>query len=400
MSEKRRDKKGRILHNGEIQMPDGRYRFKYLGPNGKEIAIYSWRLVSTDITPAGKKDSEPLRELEKQIQKDIFDNIDTRASNITVLQLVKKYIATKKGVRRNTQNGYHTVLTLLENDSFGRKIIANVKKSDAKTWLIKLQEDDGRSYNSVRVVGGVLRPAFQLAVDDDFIRKNPFSFSLKDVIVNESLKREALSEDDEKKFLEFIKVDGVYKKYYEVIYILFKTGMRISEFCGLTMDDINFDDHSINIDHQLLKTSKVGYYIEKTKTKNGTRVIPMTDDVEECFRTLIAKRKTPLKEPIVDGYSGFLFFNRERSITHAYLWNQYFKRIVEKYNRLNKDSQIPKVTPHICRHTYCSNMAKSGINPKALQYLMGHSSISVTLNIYTHLNYNDIKEEVHRINNA
>ena len=59
--------------------------------------------------------------------------------------------------------------------------------------------------------------------------------------------------------------------------------------------------------------------------------------------------------------------------------------------------QMPVITPHVCRHTYCTNMAKSGMNPKALQYLMGHSDISVTLNTYTHVNLEDAREEVARI---
>ena len=58
---------------------------------------------------------------------------------------------------------------------------------------------------------------------------------------------------------------------------------------------------------------------------------------------------------------------------------------------------MPVITPHVCRHTYCSNMAKSGMNPKALQYLMGHSDISVTLNTYTYVNLEDAREEVARI---
>ena len=59
--------------------------------------------------------------------------------------------------------------------------------------------------------------------------------------------------------------------------------------------------------------------------------------------------------------------------------------------------QLPKITPHVCRHTYCSNMAKSGMNPKVLQYLMGHSDISVTLNTYTHLKLDDAKEEIEKL---
>ena len=59
--------------------------------------------------------------------------------------------------------------------------------------------------------------------------------------------------------------------------------------------------------------------------------------------------------------------------------------------------QIPKITPHICRHTYCSNQAKAGMNPKTLQYLMGHSDIGVTMNTYTHLGLDDAKNEMIRM---
>lgn len=153
--------------------------------------------------------------------------------------------------------------------------------------MIKLQKKDGRSYSSIHSIRGVLRPAFQLAVDDDLIRKNPFSFQLVDAVVNDSVRREAISREEERKFLKFVKEDAHFSRYYEGIYILFKTGMRISEFCGLTVSDIDFKEHKINIDHQLQKKSKIGYYIEETKTESGTRVLPMTADVEECFKKLL-----------------------------------------------------------------------------------------------------------------
>ena len=67
-----------------------------------------------------------------------------------------------------------------------------------------------------------------------------------------------------------------------------------------------------------------------------------------------------------------------------------------RYNEIYK-VQMPNITPHVCRHTFCSNMAKSGMNPKTLQYIMDHSDISVTLNTYTHLNYDDAEEEMQKV---
>ena len=93
MSEKRRDSKNRILRTGESQEADGRYKFRYIDGNGKRKTVYSWRLVATDSIPAGKKDNAPLREQEKAINRDLDDMITPDGAGLTVLDLVKKYIA-------------------------------------------------------------------------------------------------------------------------------------------------------------------------------------------------------------------------------------------------------------------------------------------------------------------
>ena len=271
MSEKRRDHRGRILHNGEIQLSDGRYRFKYVDEMGKERCVYSWRLDHNDATPKGKRRTLSLREMEKKIQADHFEQIATNGGNMTVLELVEKYTSTKTGVRPTTVAGYGTVINLLKKDPFGKRRIDTVRISDAKCWLIHLQQVEKKSYSSIHSIRGVLRPAFQLAVDDDLIRKNPFQFQLMEVVVNDSVTREAISRAQERKFLRFVKEDPHFCRYYEGIYILFKTGLRISEFCGLTISDIDFKEHTINIDHQLQKKSKIGYYIQEPKPTSGTK---------------------------------------------------------------------------------------------------------------------------------
>ena len=136
MSVKRRDNKNRILRTGESQEADGRYKFRYIDANGKRKTVYSWRLVATDSVPAGKKDNAPLREQEKVINRDLDDDIVPDGGGMTVLQLVKKYTATKTGVKHTTRAGYGTVINLLEKDPFGAKRIDKVRLSDAKEWLI------------------------------------------------------------------------------------------------------------------------------------------------------------------------------------------------------------------------------------------------------------------------
>lgn len=395
MSEKRRDNRNRILHTGESQRQDGRYAYKYTDLNGKAQFVYSWRLDKNDRAPAGKPRDLSLREKEKQIQQNLFNHITPNGGDLTVLELVKKYLSLKVNVRHNTQANYTFVTNILTKEDFGKLRIDKVKLSDAKAWLIKLQKD-GRGYSTIHSVRGVVRPAFEMAFQDGLITKNPFSFELATVVVNDSVTREAITRQQERAFLNFIREDKCYSKYYDGIYILFNTGLRISEFCGLTMSDIDFKNKRIRVDHQLQRNRKMEYIIEDTKTKSGERYVPMSAEVIACFRRIIENRKTPEKEPMIDGYTGFLFLDKNEMPMVALHWEHYFKHILNKYNSIYK-VQLPKITPHVCRHTFCSNMAKSGMNPKTLQYIMGHADISVTLNTYTHLKFDDAKVEFERV---
>ena len=217
---------------------------------------------------------------------DLDSQLDPVGKNITVVELVERYLRTKTGVRDSIRAGYRTVQRILDKESFGEKKISQVKVSDAKLFLIELQSD-GRGYSSIHSIRGVLRPAFQMAVDDDVLHKNPFGFELAAVIVNDSVTGEAITKEQMRKLRKFIHDDNVYCKYYEVVYILFHTGMRISEFCGLTLKDIDLANRIINIDHQLLKTSEMKYVIEGTGANAGTRKLPMTEDVFRCFQAII-----------------------------------------------------------------------------------------------------------------
>ena len=113
-----------------------------------------------------------------------------------------------------------------------------------------------------------------------------------------------------------------------------------------------------------------------------------------CF--FIEDRNAPKVEKSIDGYSGFLFYDDNGMPLVAMHWQHRFNHMVGRYNDIYR-VQMPNITPHVCRHTYCSNMAKSGMNPKTLQYLMGHSDISVTMNVYTHIGFDDAEEELKRM---
>ena len=399
MSEKRRDNRGRILHVGESQRQDGRYAYKYKDLNGDYKYVYSWKLDKNDRAPAGRARDLSLREKERQIQQDLFKRIVPNGGDLTVLDLVEKYLSLKVNVRHNTRANYNFVLNIIRKEDFGKMRIDKVKQSDAKAWLIKMQKVDGRGYSSIHSIRGVVRPAFEMALQDDLINRNPFQFELATVVVNDSVTRDAITRAQERAFLKFIQEDKCYSKYYDGIFILFNTGLRVSEFCGLTISDIDFKKKRIRVDHQLQRARNMEYIIEDTKTKNGERFVPMSPEVIACFRRVITNRKKPAKEPMIDGYTGFLFLDKNEMPMVALHWEHYFKHIRTKYNKIYR-IQLPKITPHVCRHTFCSNMAKSGMNPKILQYIMGHADIGLTLGTYTHLKIEDAQEEFDRVMEA
>ena len=384
---KRRDDKGRLLRMGEYQRKDGRYVYKYKDCSGRVRCLYASRLESKDPYLGGRKRLPALRELEEEILQNQWNGVLDFGGDITVLELAERYVETRQSVRESTRAGYKTVLNILRNDPFGKIRIDKVKLSDAKLWILKLNKD-GRRYSSIHNIRGVLRPAFNMALEDDLIRKNPFEFPLGSVVADDSKKREALTPEQEETFLNFVKEDQHFCKYYDGIYILLNTGLRISEFCGLTPEDVDYEKECIHVRGQLVRPSNMITAYEPTKTASGVRDVPMSEEVMECFRRITENRKKPFMEPEVDGKTGFYWLDKDERPLLALHWEHYFKRIVDKYNN-HYTEKLPRITPHVCRHTFCSKMARQGMNAKNLQYIMGHSEIGITLDTYTHLSFSD-----------
>ena len=382
---RRKDNKGRILRTGESQRKDLIYQYRYTDALGNRKCIYA-------------SDLKILREKEDELQRSLEDGLDYAGGEITVYELLQRYLSLKCGVRYNTKVGYGFVMNIVQKEPFGARKIRDIKVSDAQRWMIKLQKE-GKGYSTLTSIRGVVKPAFQMAYNEEVVRRNPFDFKLTDVVVNDSQKRISLTEKQQKVWMNFIREDKSYSKYYDEFVVLLGTGMRVSEFCGLTLQDLDFQNRRIRVDHQLIRERGGKYYVEETKTSSGRRFLPMNETVYDSLKKMLGHRPEVKTEPMVDGKCGFLFLDQNGNPTVAMHWEHYFNHICTSYNKLYRE-QLPNITPHVCRHTFCSNMAKSGMNPKTLQYLMGHSDIGVTLNTYTHVQYDDVEIEMKRVVNA
>ena len=142
MAEKRRDNKGRVLRSGESQRSDGKYEYKYADSNGERHSVYSWKLVATDKVPEGKQGGTSLRDMEKQIQKDLEDNLliyQTR--KMTLNSFWAQYIELKKELKESTRTNYVYMYDNYVRPDFGKKNITTIKYSDVKKFYKRVQAE-------------------------------------------------------------------------------------------------------------------------------------------------------------------------------------------------------------------------------------------------------------------
>ena len=373
MPGKRKDNRGRVLRKGESQRANGTYDFRWKDKQ-KTRCVYA-------------KTLDELRQKEAEIQRDIAEGIDYSAGEMIVSDLVDKYISLKRKAKTNTLRAYSSPVNRIHKDPFGKKRIRDVKKSDAQAWFIRLH-DNGLKRNTISVMKSVLQPAFEMAVDDDAIRKNPFRFNLSELLPDDQEKRRALTAEQQKKLLDFV-AEQKRDLYYDDIVILIETGLRISELYGLTFKDVDFEKRLLHVRRQLCRTAEQPYFICPPKTDHGIRTIPLTQKAIDAFSRVIENRPRPKLEMMIDGCTGFLFLDSyERPKVESHLAN-YMRSLMRKYRKQYRDN-MPNVTPHMLRHTFCTNTQESGLDIRCVTALMGHSEPDITM-IYTHLSYEYIE---------
>lgn len=378
---RRKDNKGRLLKTGESQRKDGRYAYKYQDKNGKSKFMYSWRLTDTDPVPKGKRFGRSLRDLERDLQRDLFDGIDSSGKKMVLWQLYEKHNALKPNVRQSTETGRKYLMDILKSDTLGNMPIESIKPSDTKEWAIRMKKN-GYSYQTINNHKRSLKACLYTALNDDLVRKNPFNWNLSDVLEDDTIHKTALTDEQVNALLSFLKIDDVYKKYYNAIVVLLYTGLRISELCGLTVSDIDFEQGFIRVNHQI-NYDKGKYSINEPKTDSGIREIPMLEPVRKALMDEI-KGRIDVQQILIDGYSDFVFLNQKSLPMYAHCYSNAFSSLIKKYNKYHKGDELPLITPHTLRHTFCTNMANKKMTPNTLQYVMGHKNITMTLGYYTH----------------
>ena len=208
MTDRRRDSKGRILKNGEVQRPDGRYMFRYVDAEGNRQTVYSWKLVETDAVPSGKRCKEALRDMEKRIQRDLEDHIRTvDASTTTVNDLFASFMRLRTDLKETTRCNYIQLYGTHIRPSLGSKKLKSVKFSDIQKLYITMMQELGLKASTVQSVHSILYQMFDTAVMDNVIRTNPCANvlkSLRRMFSMEQEKRHALTVEEQAELIRYV----------------------------------------------------------------------------------------------------------------------------------------------------------------------------------------------------
>lgn len=401
MAEKRKDNKGRNLLKGEGQRSNGRYYYQYKDTLGHAKVVYDW-------------DLSELRNKEKQIHKDLEDGINGTASKMTLNQLFDLYISLKDSgsLKESTKSNYIGMWNYhLRNSELGNAEIKNIKTSHIMRFYKGLK-DKGLSNSTIKFFHTILVPCFNLALDDDMIRKNPVKKDCIKPYKGKAKVKEALTREEQKNLLEFMENSNIYNTYVPMIKYMIGTACRIGEVIGITWNDVDMKNRKIFIDHQLIykkaSDGKTRFMITDPKSESGHREIPMTNDI---FEALSMQRKYNLymgipRDYMVDGYNRFIFTTKTGKPIAPNGFNNVMKNVVGAYNKqetilAESENRQPVLLPHISAHTFrhtgCTRMAEAGIDIKVLQNIMGHSDISITMDVYNHVNEDRIQNELEKL---
>lgn len=391
MAKRRKDNKGRVLKDGENQRNNGSYQFRWTDSAGKRQYVYA-------------KTLEELREKQADILRDVLDGIRTDKKNLTINDLYDRWVKLKRGLKENTFQNYKYMYTQFVEPNFGNRKIVDLKRTDVRAFYNRLADDQALKVSTIDSIHTVLHQVLELGVDDDYLRHNPSDNALKELKQarnTDTAKRKALTLAEQERFLDYLRSQREYQKWYPIFTVMLWSGMRIGETAGLVWEDVDFENDTISINKTLvyydkgevIDGKKLSYAVNTPKTEAGKRVIPMLPIVKEAF--LMEKRNQEESgnkcNVVVDGYSDFIFVNRFGGVYNQATLNKALRRIVRDCNFDALDNNqgskevvlLPPISNHSLRHTFATRMCEARVSLKAIQTVLGHTDIRISMDVYT-----------------
>ena len=391
-----KDLQGKTLPTGIMQRPNGTYRARFKFRNEQ------YTLDNADL-------KELIQQME-DLKYEVKHGIRGKGDNLTLDAWFDVWLNThkKKSIKESTLARYDYCYRNYVQKKLGKKKLVDFKPMLLE-HLFQSMADDDYSTKTIRDIYNILSAVFKYAVHNRIISFNPCD----GVELPKTKKKpiRVLSVEEQSEVLKYAKG----RLHENLIVVALGTGMRAGEVLGLTEDDLDFKKREIRINKTLvyLKDLSTGQYVFKyqsPKTESGKRVIPMQESVYKALkRQLIQKKEMQLAsdkwEP-EKGFENLVFVSSNGKMVSSFAFQSALNWIVKAINRdrkkkaeEEKTEYIPMehIYPHALRHTFATRCFEAGIEAKTVQKYLGHSSVAITLDIYTHVTGDKAKSDMDKL---
>ena len=367
-----RNLKGKELGEGIYQQANGTYCARFIDRFGKRKS----------------KRSKKLQEVRQWLVDATYINEHSdieQATNMMVDAWFEYWIdVKKKTVRPNTVRNYTERYNKNIQKIIGRKILTEVKPIHCQKIFTDMAEE-GYKTSTIYQTRIALFNMLEFAKENEVILSNPCKKSVKSDMGKPSQKKEALTIDIQKKFIEYAKGQS----YENQFRFILQTGLRTGELVGLKWEDIDFSKKAIRIQRSMEYRYSVGEWrIGEPKSKAGYRTIPLTDETIRILTEQKEKNKNIKK--IQEEWYEFIFLSRKGEPVKNSAYDTALFKICDK-------AKINRFSMHVLRHTFATRCIEGGMMPKTLQKILGHSNIGITMNLYVHITEDEKQKEIDKV---
>lgn len=379
-----KDLKGKELGIGITQRKNGTYQGRYKDRFGNSKTIYSKKLSELRKDLAVKiAENETFLSVRENIKLDNWFN-----------QWIKIY--KEKSVRPNTLREYTHIYNKNISPFIGNRNINSLVKSDIQR-IITLAHTNGYGYERQNKIKVILSDMMARALEDNLILKNPVLGSK--VIDKKESKAKSLTLEEQNIFFEYCK-----NTFYDNMFnVAVNTGMRPGELFALTESDIDFENGFIDVNKTLvyqkyLTDTRKTFHLEEPKTKQSYRKVPI-NSVCKIYLERQIQQKAIVSSKRPKEQNDFLFTTKYNTPINSVIYADAIHAVIREINLLRPNNDLFKnFSGHTFRHTFATRCFEHEIDPKVVQSYLGHASVKMTLDLYTHVtkekSFNDIEKLV------
>lgn len=368
------DKRGRKLPKGIQQRYDSfEGRFMYQGKNymvhGKTV----------------KETQKALEDLRYKVRHGLF----VEKNKITLEEWCNTWLDEykKNQVKIGTYNNYKKYYQSILANRLGDKYIGDIRGEHIQ----KLYNDlikEGYALSSIKIVSTILHSCLKQAQRNGLIERNPVELAELPRQAEKSI-RQAMTKEQQELFMQYAKDSYLYNFFA----VMLRTGLRNGEMRGLKYTDIDKKKKVLHIQRTLKYIEHQGYVEDTPKTRTSKRDIPLTVDILQLLES--QRKYWGFKVERLDRY---LFCNERGEPLSRERVQAEINRIIKRIVAAGYD--FPYITPHIFRHTFATRAIEAGMQPQVLKTILGHSSLAMTMDLYSHVLPDTKAEEMEKIANV